>query len=132
MQATRVPSSRARGTERLSSAGLRTLHRVLPTVYAASESGDLAGTFLQAVSELIPGESHGVVVREKAQDRRQVALRPASVEHETLMPAFFAHFGEFAPADYRQLTGSGTSGDLWHLQRDEYVLGREEGDPPRE
>lgn len=28
----------------------------------------------------------------------------------------------------RQLTGSGTSGDLWHLQRDEYVLGREEGD----
>ncbi len=31
-------------------------------------------------------------------------------------------------ARLRQLTGSGTSGDLWHLSRDEYVLGREEGD----
>ena len=31
-------------------------------------------------------------------------------------------------ARLRQLTGSGTSGDLWHLSRDQYVLGREEGD----
>jgi DNA-binding CsgD family transcriptional regulator len=107
MQATRIPSSRARGTERLSATSLRALHRVLPTVYAASESGDLAGTFLQVVSDLIPGESHGVVVRENGQGRRQVALRPASVDHEKLMPAFFAHFQEFAPADYRQLTRSG-------------------------
>ncbi|MFO1449671.1 MAG: LuxR C-terminal-related transcriptional regulator [Opitutaceae bacterium] len=107
MQATRVHSSQARGPARLSSHSLLALQAALPALYASTETGDLAGTFLSVVSDLIPGESHGVVVREQGQERRQVALRPASVDHERLLPAFFAHFSEFAPSDYRKLTGSG-------------------------
>ncbi len=57
-----------------------------------------------------------------------------SVEEQTQTPVFdqgvrlLGSAGRAAWGRLRELTGSGTSGDLWHLVRDEYVLGREEGD----
>jgi DNA-binding CsgD family transcriptional regulator len=109
MQATVTRSSFLADSEPLSSASLRSLTEVLPALYAETDLTQLPRAFTDALATLVPGESHGVVVHDRSQGKRFWHLRPASSEHESLVPIFFENFHEFAPADHRRLTGSGTA-----------------------
>lgn len=109
MSATLTRSPFAPGVQRLSSRSLCALHEVLPTLYAVTSLAELPRIFADALMRLIPGESHGVVVHDHARRERFWHLRPAAPEHAALVPGFFANFHEFAPADYRRLTGSGNA-----------------------
>lgn len=109
MSATLTRSPFAPGVQRLSTRSLRSLADALPTLYAATELAELPRAFADALARLIPGESHGVVVHDRSRGERFWHLRPAAPEHASLVPGFFANFHEFAPADYRRLTGSGNA-----------------------
>lgn len=93
--------------DKLSTRSLRALAEVLPALYAETNLAQLPKAFADALVQLVPGESHGVVVHDHAQGRRFWHLRPASSEHEALVPGFFANFHEFVPATYRKTTGTG-------------------------
>ena len=95
--------------EPLSSFALRSLNEALPALYAETSLTELPRAFCDVLAQLIPGESHGVVVHDYAQKKRIWHLRPAASEHESLVPGFFAHFHEFAPSHHRKLTGSGSA-----------------------
>jgi DNA-binding CsgD family transcriptional regulator len=97
------------GTRDLSSASLRSLTDALPALYAATGLSELPRAFGDVLAKLIPGESYGVVIHDRAQKTRRWHLRPAAADHESLVPVFFANFHEFAPADHRRATGSGTA-----------------------
>jgi DNA-binding CsgD family transcriptional regulator len=109
MDATLTRSSFDRGARALSTRSLRALADVLPALYAETALHELPRAFADALVKLIPGESYGVVVHDRGQKKRFWHLRPATAEHESLVPVFFGNFHEFAPADYRRLTGSGTA-----------------------
>ena len=96
----------ARGLHALPSATLRTLAGVLPAIYAETDSDRLPSVLLDVVENLIPAEAHGVVVHDHAAGRRAWTLRPADARHAALVPGFFAHFAEFAPANHRRVTGA--------------------------
>lgn len=104
----RSPSSTP-GIEDLSARSLRALTEVLPALYAETNLTELPRAFADALVALVPGESHGIVIHDRDQGRRFWHLRPAAPEHESLVPGFFAHFHEFAPADHRKATGSGNA-----------------------
>jgi DNA-binding CsgD family transcriptional regulator len=91
----------------LTAASLRTLHAALPELYATTDQAQLPRVFTDVLARLVPGDSHGVVVHDRAQGRRYWHLRPAVAEHEKLVPVFFANFHEFTPAGYRRRTGTG-------------------------
>ena len=95
------------GARTLHAASLRSLAEALPALYAETTLTELPRTFANVLARLIPGDSHGVVVHDRAQKKRYWHLRPAAADHESRVPVFFANFHEFAPADYRRLTGSG-------------------------
>src|SRR4051812_33181313 len=97
------------GVRNLRAASLRALAEVLPTLYMQTDLALLPATFADALAQLVAGESYGVVVHDRAAGKRFWHLRPAAPEHESLVPAFFANFHEFAPADHRRLTGDGTA-----------------------
>jgi DNA-binding CsgD family transcriptional regulator len=97
------------GVQKLSSAALRSLAEALPALYAETDLAALPRVFTDTLARLVPGESHGVVVHDRAQGRRHWHLRPASPEHAALVPAFFASFHEFEPANHRRLTGTGAA-----------------------
>ena len=97
------------GVQHLPCAALRALTSSLPALYAETRPEALPEVFTHTLASLIPGESHGVVVHERATGQRRWHLRPAAPEHGALVPAFFAHFHEFAPASYRRTTGSGAA-----------------------
>jgi DNA-binding CsgD family transcriptional regulator len=97
------------GAQALTSSSLRSLTDVLPALYAETDLTQLPRAFAEALIKLVPGESHGVVVHDRAQGKRFWHLRPAASEHESLVPVFFANFHEFAPADHRRLTGTGNA-----------------------
>ena len=114
MPATEIPPLRssaviapAAGVNRLAASSLRALAEELPALYGETELARLPRVFTEVLARLVPGESHGVVVHDRAQGRRYWHLRPAGPEHESLVPAFFANFHEFAPADHRRATGTG-------------------------
>jgi DNA-binding CsgD family transcriptional regulator len=109
MQATVTRSPFTPGVRSLSSGSLRALAEVLPALYVETDPLQLPRTFTDTLAKLIPGESYGVVVHDRTQGKRYWHLRPASSDHESLVPVFFANFHEFAPADHRRLTGSGTA-----------------------
>lgn len=98
------PSPDARA---LGAASLRALNDALPELYATVDQAQLPRIFTDVLARLVPGDSHGVVVHDRAKDRRYWHLRPAATEHEKLVPVFFANFHEFTPADYRRRTGTG-------------------------
>ncbi len=91
----------------LTAASLRALNDALPELYATTDQAQLPRVFTDVLARLVPGDSHGVVVHDRAQGRRYWHLRPAAVHHEKLLPGFFANFHEFTPADYRRRTGTG-------------------------
>jgi DNA-binding CsgD family transcriptional regulator len=97
------------GVNRLNNTGLRALAEFLPALYAEKDTARLPQIFADALAQLIPGEAHGVVVHDHARHQRHWHLRPAAADHERRVPVFFANFHEFAPADYRRLTGVGTA-----------------------
>ena len=107
MQATQARHSIDRGVGALSSQGLRALADALPALYAETSLTELPRAFADILVKLVPGESHGVVVHDRGRGKRFWHLRPATSEHESLVPVFFANFHEFTPADHRRLTGSG-------------------------
>ena len=109
MQALETRTPFTHSVNQLSTTSLRALHAVLPKLYSETDAAELPRTFADALAELVPGESHGVVVHDREAGRRFWHLRPATSAHEQLVPVFFANFHEFAPADYRKLTGSGTA-----------------------
>lgn len=109
MPATATRSPFPAGAQRLSSPRLRALNDVLPSIYAETDLQRLPHAFVDALAQLVPGESHGVVIHDRPRGQRYWHLRPAAPEHESLVPGFFANFHEFAPADYRKLTGSGNA-----------------------
>lgn len=95
------------GVQRLGTRALRALAAALPQLYAETDVTQLPRAFADVLARLVPGESHGIVVHDRATGRRFWHLRPAATEHAALVPTFFANFHEFAPADYRRLTGHG-------------------------
>lgn len=97
----------AAGLRRLSARALRLFTNSLPAFYAETELRNLPRAIADALATLIPGESHGVVVHDRIRGERSWALRPASSDHEWLVPVFFENFHEFVPAAHRKLTGSG-------------------------
>lgn len=107
MQATETRTPFTAGVQQLSAASLRVFAEALPTLYAETDPARLPQAFADVLARLVPGESHGVVVHDRAAGRRFWHLRPAAAEHESLVPVFFANFHEFAPAEHRQRTGSG-------------------------
>lgn len=109
MTATETRSPFTPGVNRLNNTGLRALAEFLPALYAETEVTRLPQVFTAALAQLIPGESHGVVVHDHARRQRHWHLRPAAADHEKRVAVFFANFHEFAPADYRRLTGAGTA-----------------------
>ena len=109
MQATSPCSSSDQGARALSAQSLRALADVLPALYAETSLNELPRAFADTLATLIPGESYGVVVHDRGQKKRFWHLRPATADHESLVPIFFANFHEFAPADYRRETGKGTA-----------------------
>jgi DNA-binding CsgD family transcriptional regulator len=94
------------GVHKLSAAPLRALADAIPALYAEANPQNLPQVFTDTLARLIPGESHGVVVRDLRGDRAW-HIQPASADHEARVPIFFQHFSEFAPAAYRRQTGSG-------------------------
>lgn len=107
MIAPSLPRPREPGARLLRSASLQALAEALPTLYGETSLRNLPRVFTEVLARLVPGESHGVVVHDRIAGRRFWHLRPADAGHEALVPVFFAHFHEFAPADHRRLTGSG-------------------------
>jgi DNA-binding CsgD family transcriptional regulator len=97
------------GTQALSSRSLRALTEALPALYAETALSELPRAFADVLVKLIPGESYGVVIHDHGQGKRHWHLRPATTEHDSLVPGFFANFHEFAPAHHRRLTRSGTA-----------------------
>ncbi len=97
------------GVHSLDTAALRALTAELPALYAESDARRLPQVFVDALSRLVPGESHDVVVHDVARGQRHWHLRPAAPEQESLVPVFFANFHEFAPAAYRRRTGTGAA-----------------------
>ncbi len=97
------------GVEHLPCPALRALATALPALYAETRPERLSEIFTTTLAQLIPGESHGVVVHDRATGRRRWHLRPAAPEHASLVPGFFANFHEFAPAEFRRTTGSGAA-----------------------
>jgi DNA-binding CsgD family transcriptional regulator len=95
--------------ELLGTASLRALAEELPGLYAQPNLPQLPQVMVAALTRLIPGESHDVVVHNTATGYRHWFLRPAAPEQESLVPRFFAHFHEFAPATYRRRTGTGAA-----------------------
>lgn len=95
------------GAHCLRSASLHSLADALPALYAETNLSQLPRAFTDALARVVPGDSHGVVVHDRTQGKRFWHLRPAAMDHESLVPIFFANFHEFAPADHRKLTGSG-------------------------
>lgn len=104
----------------LTAASLRALNEALPDLYATTDQAQLPRIFTDVLARLVPGDSHGVVVHDRAQGRRYWHLRPAAIGHEKLLPGFFANFHEFTPADYRRRTGSGEA-----LALSDFVSARE-------
>ena len=115
------PSLSDTGAQVLSARSLRALTRVLPSLYAETSLDEIPRAFADVLAALIPGESYGVVVHDHGQKKRLWHLRPATVDHEALVPILFANCHEFAPADHRRSTGSGTALAL-SLQRGEVVI----------
>lgn len=109
MEATLTRSPFTPGVQSLNTGSLRKLADVLPALYMETDLARLPQVFTDVLAELIPGESHGVVVHDRAVGKRFWHLRPATAEHESLVPGFFANFHEFAPAHHRRLTGDGTA-----------------------
>lgn len=109
MHATAHPRSVASEPRALSSPTLRALTDALPALYAETSLTELPRAFADALVKLVPGESHGVVIHDHGLRRRTWHLRPASSEHASLVPGFFANFHEFTPANHRKLTQSGTA-----------------------
>ncbi|MGH7959717.1 MAG: hypothetical protein ACREH8_22265, partial [Opitutaceae bacterium] len=109
MEQTASPSPTEHGTRALSTRSLQALADALPALYAETSLTGLPRAFADTLAKLIPGESHGVVVHDFGRKKRFWHLRPAALEHESLVPIFFANFHEFASADYRRMTGSGTA-----------------------
>ncbi|MEO6245324.1 MAG: hypothetical protein ABIQ12_07795, partial [Opitutaceae bacterium] len=64
---------------------------MLPSLYSETELRELPRAFADALVQLVPGESHGVVVHDRGQGKRFWHLRPAAPEHEALVPVFFAN-----------------------------------------
>ncbi len=95
------------GVHRLSAGRLRAFAEALPELYAETDPARLPQAFAEVLARLVPGESHGVVVHDRATGRRCWHLKPAAAEHATLVPVFFENFHEFAPAEYRRQTGRG-------------------------
>jgi DNA-binding CsgD family transcriptional regulator len=95
------------GAPRLSLKKLRILNEALPHLYQETELARLPQVFVDVLARVVPAESHGVVVHDRARARRTWHLRPAAADHEARVPGFFAHFHEFTPADYRKRTGTG-------------------------
>jgi DNA-binding CsgD family transcriptional regulator len=91
----------------LTATSLRALNDALPELYATTDRTQLPRVFTDVLARLVPGDSHGVVVHDRAQGRRYWHLRPATAEHEKLIPVFFANFHEFTPAEHRRRTGTG-------------------------
>jgi DNA-binding CsgD family transcriptional regulator len=109
MESTLTRSPFTLGVKGLSSRSLRELADILPLLYSETNLAELPRAFADVLVKLIPGESHGVVVHDRDAGKRFWHLRPAGPDHEKLVPGFFANFHEFAPADHRRLTGSGTA-----------------------
>jgi DNA-binding CsgD family transcriptional regulator len=97
------------GAPQLDAESLRALAAVLPSIYAETQLACLPGAFADALARLIPAGSHGIVVHDFANGQRYWHLLPATPEHESLVPGFFANFHEFAPAEHRRRTGSGAA-----------------------
>lgn len=104
-----LPPDLTPGIQRLGAASLRALSESLLELYSETDIQRLPRVFTDVLARLIPGESHGVVVNDRAVGQRYWHLRPADVDHEQRLPVFFANFHEFAPAGYRQRTGDGTA-----------------------
>lgn len=107
MEATETRTPFTEGVQRLSAGSLRSFAEALPALYAETDPARLPQAFAEVLARLVPGESHGVVVHDRAAGRRFWHLRPAEAGHEALVPVFFENFHEFAPAEYRLQTGSG-------------------------
>ncbi|HEY0943963.1 MAG TPA: helix-turn-helix transcriptional regulator [Opitutaceae bacterium] len=107
MQSIGLYSPLAASLRRLSARALRLFTHTLPAFYAETDLRHLPGAIADAVATLIPGESHGVVLHDRIRGERSWALRPASSDHEWLVPVFFENFHEFTPAAHRKATGSG-------------------------
>jgi DNA-binding CsgD family transcriptional regulator len=109
MQISQTDTPFSFGAQKLSTRTLRRLIAALPALYAETRLENLPAVFTTTLTELVPGESHGVVVHNRAAGQRHWHLRPATSDHVSLVPGFFANFHEFAPADYRRTTGSGAA-----------------------
>jgi DNA-binding CsgD family transcriptional regulator len=109
MHATTSRASFDSGTQALSAHSLRALADALPALYAETSLHELPRAFADVLVKLIPGESYGVVIHDHGRGKRHWHLRPATVEHDSLVPGFFANFHEFAPARHRRITRSGTA-----------------------
>lgn len=93
----------------LGAASLRAFADLLPALYRETDVTRLPRVFADVLAQLVRGESHGVVVHDRARNQRFWHLRPAAFEAETDSPVFFAHFDECAPADCRQLDPARTT-----------------------
>jgi DNA-binding CsgD family transcriptional regulator len=85
------------------------LAELLPSLYAETSCHELPRALATILVKLIPGDSHGVVVHDTGRNSRLWHLRPGTLEHESLVPVFFANVHEFAPADDRWPIGSGAA-----------------------
>ena len=101
---TMLPPSTA--TRVLGTDSLRALAAELPALYAEHDPRQLPRIIVEALTRLVPGESHDVVIHDLARGHRYWHLRPAAPEQEALVPAFFKNFHEFAPAAHRRRTGT--------------------------
>jgi hypothetical protein len=98
-----------RDTARLNAQSLRALTAVLPAIYAETSLARVPAAFAEALAQLIPGESHGIVVREFTDRRRTWYLRPSPSAGVAFAPELFSSFREFVPANPFQLTGTGAT-----------------------
>lgn len=96
-------------TPRLNLASLRALHEVLPAIYAETNLARLPAAFAEVLAELLPGEAHGVVVREFTQRHRLWFMRHPASAGTTLSPALLGSFHECIPANPFQLAGKGVT-----------------------
>ena len=107
MQAAAPRYTAAPSLRDLSASTLRSLTAALPQLYSETDPEKMARAISDSLSQLVPGESHGVIVADRTSGKRSISLRPASSDHERLLPVFFQNFHQFAPADFRGATHCG-------------------------
>jgi DNA-binding CsgD family transcriptional regulator len=98
-----------RDTQRPNAQSLRALTAVLPAIYAETRLARLPVAFAEALAQLFPGESHGIVVREFTQGHRTWYLQASPSAGAPPTPGLLSSFREFVPANPFQLTGAGTT-----------------------